>query len=65
MADKWYFAREQIRNSPSVRDGIDSAKELGYRQQCANFVQDIGQRLAVYVPSPVQYDAFDFVMHTD
>eukprot|EP00795_Rhopilema_esculentum_P014070 gene14070-5056_t len=53
MADRWYFTREQIRNSPSVREGgIDCAKELGYRQQCANFVQDIGQRLAVYVHFP-------------
>lgn len=54
MADRWYFTRERIRNCPSVRDGgIDCAKELGYRQQCANFIQDIGQRLSVYVPFPV------------
>ena len=61
MADGWYFSRERIRNSPSVRDGgIDYAKELGYRQQCANFIQDIGQRLSVYVPFPVLHEGIDF-----
>lgn len=47
-SDHWYFSKEKIRNSPSVKDGIDYAKELGYRQQCANLIQDIGQRLQVY-----------------
>jgi len=46
-SEHWYFTKEQIRNSPSVRDGIEHAKELGYRQQCANLIQDIGQRLQV------------------
>ncbi|XP_057294230.1 cyclin-T1-like [Hydractinia symbiolongicarpus] len=46
-SDHWYFSKEKIRNSPSVKDGIDYAKELGYRQQCANLIQDIGQRLQV------------------
>ena len=59
--DRWYFSKEQIRNTPSVRDGIDHAKEIGYRQQCANFIQDIGQRVAVYEFSP-----FIFVLlHSD
>ena len=61
MAAEWYFSRESIRNSPSVRDGgIDCAKELGYRQQCANFIQDIGQRLSVYVPFPVLHEEINF-----
>lgn len=47
--ERWYFSKEQIRNSPSVKDGIEHAKELGYRQQCANLIQDIGQRLQVYI----------------
>ena len=48
-SERWYFTKEKIRNSPSVQDGIDQAKELGYRQQCANLIQDIGQRLPVYI----------------
>ncbi|XP_002156574.2 cyclin-T1 isoform X1 [Hydra vulgaris] len=47
QTDRWYFTKEDLRNTPSVRDGIEFAKELGYRQQCANLVQDIGQRLQV------------------
>lgn len=47
--DRWYFSKEKIQNSPSVKDGIECSKELGYRQQCANLVQDIGQRLQVYI----------------
>ena len=47
--DCWYFLKEQVRNTPSFRDGINHIKELGYRQQCANFIQEIGQRLTVYI----------------
>lgn len=46
--EKWYFTKEQLANSPSRRAGIDADKELSYRQQAANFIQDMGQRLAVY-----------------
>ncbi|XP_015439245.1 PREDICTED: cyclin-T isoform X2 [Dufourea novaeangliae] len=45
--EKWYFAKEQLTNTPSRRCGIDADKELSYRQQAANFIQDMGQRLAV------------------
>uniref|UniRef100_A0A7M5VB47 Cyclin-like domain-containing protein n=1 Tax=Clytia hemisphaerica TaxID=252671 RepID=A0A7M5VB47_9CNID len=47
LSDRWYFSKEKIKSSPSVKDGIEHSKELGYRQQCANYVQDIGQRLQV------------------
>lgn len=46
---KWYFTREQIENSPSRRAGLDPDKELSYRQQAANLLQDMGQRLNVYL----------------
>ncbi|KAM4610924.1 cyclin-T1 isoform 1-T1 [Polymixia lowei] len=45
--NKWYFTRQQIENSPSRRAGLDSDKELSYRQQAANLLQDMGQRLNV------------------
>uniref|UniRef100_A0A8C4SFR9 Cyclin-like domain-containing protein n=1 Tax=Erpetoichthys calabaricus TaxID=27687 RepID=A0A8C4SFR9_ERPCA len=44
---KWFFTREQIENSPSRRAGLDPDKELSYRQQAANLLQDMGQRLNV------------------
>lgn len=46
--EKWYFSKERLENSPSKNAGIDGYKELQYRQQAANFIQDMGQRLKVY-----------------
>ncbi|KAL1497497.1 hypothetical protein ABEB36_008449 [Hypothenemus hampei] len=45
--DKWYFTKEQLENTPSRKCGFDAYKELQYRQQAANFIQDMGQRLQV------------------
>merc|ERR1712012_1130784 len=49
MASKrWYFPEENLTKTPSVRTGqITLEKELSYRQQAANFIQDMGQRLEV------------------
>ncbi|KAF6715125.1 Cyclin-T1 [Oryzias melastigma] len=38
---------EEIDNNPSRRAGLDPDKELSYRQQAANLIQDMGQRLNV------------------
>lgn len=46
--EKWYFTKEQLLNSPSRKCGLDADKELAYRQQAANLIQDMGQRLQVY-----------------
>uniref|UniRef100_A0A3B3UNS5 Cyclin N-terminal domain-containing protein n=1 Tax=Poecilia latipinna TaxID=48699 RepID=A0A3B3UNS5_9TELE len=48
---KWLFTREQLENTPSRRCGIEADKELSYRQQAANLIQDIGQRLNVSSPA--------------
>lgn len=47
-ANNWYFTKEQLATTPSRRSGVDFNKELSYRQQAANFIQDMGQRLQVY-----------------
>ena len=47
-AERWIFTRSQLENTPSRRCGIDSDKELNYRQNTANFIQDMGQKLQVY-----------------
>ncbi|XP_063789856.1 cyclin-T2 isoform X2 [Pseudophryne corroboree] len=44
---RWFFTREQLENSPSRRCGLEADKELSYRQQAANLIQDMGQRLNV------------------
>lgn len=46
--EKWLFSAEQLENTPSRRENVASAKELNYRQQAANLIQDMGQRLPVY-----------------
>ena len=47
-ASRWFFSREQLENTPSRRCGVEADKELSYRQQAANLLQDMGQRLNVY-----------------
>lgn len=46
--ERWYFTREQLQNTPSRKCGVEPEKELSYRQQSANLIQDMGQRLQVY-----------------
>jgi cyclin T len=46
--EKWYFSKEQLANTPSRKCGFEVDKELSNRQQAANFIQDMGQRLQVY-----------------
>lgn len=45
--ERWYFTADQLENSPSRKSGIDADRELSYRQQAANMIQDMGQRLQV------------------
>ena len=44
---KWIFSKQILLESPSRKAGIDMEKELSYRQQAANLIQDMGQRLSV------------------
>uniref|UniRef100_A0A8C6UE58 Cyclin-like domain-containing protein n=1 Tax=Neogobius melanostomus TaxID=47308 RepID=A0A8C6UE58_9GOBI len=44
---RWFFSREQLHNTPSRRCGVEPDRELSYRQQAANLIQDMGQRLNV------------------
>uniref|UniRef100_A0A8C5R858 Cyclin T2 n=1 Tax=Leptobrachium leishanense TaxID=445787 RepID=A0A8C5R858_9ANUR len=45
--NRWFFTREQLDSSPSRRCGLEADAELSYRQQAANLIQDMGQRLTV------------------
>ncbi|KAJ8351605.1 hypothetical protein SKAU_G00230810 [Synaphobranchus kaupii] len=46
-ASRWFFTREQLENTPSRGCGVEPDRELSYRQQAANLIQDMGQRLNV------------------
>uniref|UniRef100_T1J0D3 Cyclin-like domain-containing protein n=1 Tax=Strigamia maritima TaxID=126957 RepID=T1J0D3_STRMM len=46
--ERWYFPKDELQNTVSRKAGIDADKELSYRQQAANFIQDMGIRLPVY-----------------
>uniref|UniRef100_A0A8C7HVB3 Cyclin T2a n=1 Tax=Oncorhynchus kisutch TaxID=8019 RepID=A0A8C7HVB3_ONCKI len=46
-SSKWFFTREQLEATPSRRTGVEPDRELSYRQQAANLIQDMGQRLNV------------------
>ncbi|XP_013790298.1 cyclin-T2-like [Limulus polyphemus] len=46
-SERWIFSKNQLLNTPSRKCGIDVDKEFSYRQQAANFIQDMGQRLQV------------------
>ena len=45
---RWLFTKEELAHSPSQREhGVDRDRELSYRQQAANMIQDMGQKLNV------------------
>uniref|UniRef100_A0A8C7E4E3 Cyclin N-terminal domain-containing protein n=1 Tax=Naja naja TaxID=35670 RepID=A0A8C7E4E3_NAJNA len=46
-SSRWFFSRERLENTPSRHCGVEADKELSYRQQAANLIQDMGQRLNV------------------
>ena len=46
-SERWYFTADELANSASRACGIDPEKELAQRQQTANLIQEMGQRLHV------------------
>ena len=44
---QWLFTPEQIKNSPSFRDGYDWDTELSLRQHTAAFIFDLGNKIKV------------------
>ncbi|XP_033726623.1 cyclin-T2-like [Pecten maximus] len=45
--ERWIFTNSQLLDTPSRKCGIDNDKELAYRQQAANLIQEMGQSLIV------------------
>ncbi|KAJ8349805.1 hypothetical protein SKAU_G00249350 [Synaphobranchus kaupii] len=46
-SSRWFFTRDQLETTPSRLCGVEPDRELSYRQQAANLIQDMGQRLNV------------------
>ena len=46
--DRWYFTKDQILDSPSRRQ-IPREKETSNRQHAALLIQEMGEKLKVYV----------------
>ena len=46
---RWHFTKEEMRQTSYIVADLDSEKELSSRQQAAGLIQDIGQKLTVYV----------------
>ena len=41
----WYFGEEELQNTPSLRDGIDSKTEIKYRTESVKFIRDVGGKM--------------------
>ncbi|XP_057322615.1 cyclin-T-like [Microplitis mediator] len=67
MAQKWYFSKEELKNSPSSKDGISAEKELDHKQQAAYLINDLGKRLKlsdVCVHTAIVYLHRFFIHHS-
>lgn len=42
---RWIFSKSFLQNTPSRRSGIDYDRELDYRQQAAQLILSVGQKL--------------------
>ncbi|KAG5681238.1 hypothetical protein PVAND_010689 [Polypedilum vanderplanki] len=43
----WYFDKEQLRDTPSRRDGVDSETERRYRRETAQFIRDLANLMSL------------------
>ncbi|XP_058802144.1 cyclin-K isoform X2 [Phymastichus coffea] len=41
----WYYEKKELRNTPSIQDGIDYETECRYRKEGARFIIDVGSKL--------------------
>ena len=46
-ADAWYFTKEELRHSASVRDGYTTATETKERRAVCAFMQETGKKLGL------------------
>ncbi|CRK87348.1 CLUMA_CG001150, isoform A [Clunio marinus] len=41
----WYFEKEELKNTPSRRDGVDFDTEKRYRREATNFIRECGTEM--------------------
>ena len=51
----WYFGKKELRQTPSFRQGMDSATEARYRREGARFIIDAGTKLGLYPFTVILY----------
>lgn len=47
MSINWYFDKEDLINTPSLKDGIDFETESRYRREGVKFLMDLGNTLGL------------------
>ena len=43
----WYFEKSELKDTPSLRDGIDSDNEARYRREGARFIRECGNNMGL------------------
>ncbi|CAG5074137.1 Similar to CycT: Cyclin-T (Drosophila melanogaster) [Cotesia congregata] len=64
---KWYYSKDQLENSPSLKDDIQAARELKYRQDAAELIHIMGDKLHLtnaIISSAVTYMHRFYVYHS-
>ena len=60
MAGRWLFTKEQLSKTPSIKHGYSEEMEGAYRTNCANLIQNMGQRLQLYPFHNENFEPFNF-----
>jgi hypothetical protein len=58
---EWYFMREELENSPSIRDGMSLSEESIWRKRACSFVKELGKALNLY-PHVLDQTTHKFMM---
>lgn len=45
LGSEWYFMKEELENSPSVRDGLTREEERRLRKKSCAFIREVGKKL--------------------
>lgn len=64
---KWYYSKEELKNSPSQKDGVEAARELRYRREAAELIHTMGDKLNLtnaIISSAVTYMHRFYVYHS-
>ena len=43
----WYYEKEDLKNSPSIKDGMDYKTERRYRREGARFIMETGLNMGL------------------